>query len=908
MFKQFPKLLVVIKYLLYVINAYFLILALVGGIYWIQNPEVSSMEPLLLMITLILSGITVLIRKFEKMQSPLILSNSNSDIEKYFPKIDFNKRLIDISNEIKSYLFELNEESDWGFDKYTVIEAEVELVKNNSKKRKLLKITDAIKQNSNDSFLILGEPGSGKSVSLRKLCYLFAEQTYKTNRIPIYINLKEWLFDDTPSTEQLYKFIIDYIKGLDKKVLNDLLFEELEKGETYFDKMFQQGYFYFIFDSFDEIPRILTADANSIVIKNVTRTISEFIKASKSNGILSSRIYKAPQQFSAKITLNLLPFDDVRINETLRKYRIPDEIIKKVFLERPDLVQLFENPFSLMLFVVFYNERNRLPDNQAEMYSEFIRTKIQSTILAYTADITLEQSLIGGKDIAKMMHENKRGLEISIRDDIGHDPFIFKVTDLLKKAKLGRGLTVNKNIFGFTHRRIAEYFVVQNIIENKIPIDLEEIPSMGKNRDALILYAELVDEDYANEIADYCVNQIITSKDPLSINALHSLTFLIAAFQNRLGHLSEILKPLYTYTFSIFSKSKDIYIQKKYIETLKLMDDKNVERVGLFVFKIGNSWLNETVILCTRKLSKISKEFKHELKDYIADLEYIYFFKKLPNMLFSFSLNKSFAVGKFYCYLKIADLIFFLLVLAKYTHFELFVVNYWVNIFNQSDYVTAILAVAVIILCIRMVFTLGIHLATIRLFFIFFFLSEVFKGIINDGFLNSIGEFELHLFILGISLMGIRVFDERIWKFRLKFYHYVSIIIPILFFIITFLLITRFDTKNIGKLQLPVKISEVVVALFFISVLWFTNKLLIVDYFRFRKIKRTLPKTREEVYSTLMHILKSDSYKKKYVKLLENNLYDISGSWPDRQIFNVENNKEYLIALAKLDEKWNRIE
>jgi predicted NACHT family NTPase len=40
--------------------------------------------------------------------------------------------------------------------------------------------------------LILGDPGAGKSTSLRKLAKELLKELPATRRIPIYVNLKEW--------------------------------------------------------------------------------------------------------------------------------------------------------------------------------------------------------------------------------------------------------------------------------------------------------------------------------------------------------------------------------------------------------------------------------------------------------------------------------------------------------------------------------------------------------------------------------------------------------------------------------------------------------------------------------------------------------------------------------------------
>lgn len=67
-------------------------------------------------------------------------------------------------------------------------------------------------------FLVLGDPGAGKSVSLRRLCKQMLAEVHKTGRVPIYINLKEWTSHHSwceeypPTQDDLYNFVVQNLK------------------------------------------------------------------------------------------------------------------------------------------------------------------------------------------------------------------------------------------------------------------------------------------------------------------------------------------------------------------------------------------------------------------------------------------------------------------------------------------------------------------------------------------------------------------------------------------------------------------------------------------------------------------------------------------------------------------------
>lgn len=86
--------------------------------------------------------------------------------------------------ELRQRLETINRETDWNENLFTPIEAEVEVnVKGKHKKRytDLLKCLKRTRRGS-DVFLVLGDPGAGKSVSLRKLCLELLNEAKKTKK------------------------------------------------------------------------------------------------------------------------------------------------------------------------------------------------------------------------------------------------------------------------------------------------------------------------------------------------------------------------------------------------------------------------------------------------------------------------------------------------------------------------------------------------------------------------------------------------------------------------------------------------------------------------------------------------------------------------------------------------------
>jgi hypothetical protein len=152
---------------------------------------------------------------------------------------------------------------DWSADRYkghqgyvpdyfTQMDAEFEVRTGSKKKRgydNLLKCINKYNK-GNKVFLVSGRPGSGKSTALIKLWDEMLDKARKSGRIPIYINLKgckgEWTYDNVPSVKDLKVFVKNELMGYvdDNDIIRNYI-------RIHFDRMYDRGVFYFIFDSFD---------------------------------------------------------------------------------------------------------------------------------------------------------------------------------------------------------------------------------------------------------------------------------------------------------------------------------------------------------------------------------------------------------------------------------------------------------------------------------------------------------------------------------------------------------------------------------------------------------------------------------------------------------------------------------
>jgi ABC-type uncharacterized transport system fused permease/ATPase subunit len=101
------------------------------------------------------------------------------------------KRIQSLKSNLRNRLQLLNSQTQWSDTNYVPLEAEVQILEGRSTRRKVVDLLNAIRLNPNTGlFVVLGEPGTGKSVALRTLAGSLLSQSGPIDRIPIYINLK----------------------------------------------------------------------------------------------------------------------------------------------------------------------------------------------------------------------------------------------------------------------------------------------------------------------------------------------------------------------------------------------------------------------------------------------------------------------------------------------------------------------------------------------------------------------------------------------------------------------------------------------------------------------------------------------------------------------------------------------
>ncbi|WP_243974106.1 NACHT domain-containing protein [Vibrio natriegens] len=591
------------------------------------------------------------------MRDKTIMGNHPKEIEKEFPERKYHDQLISFSRTLKIDLDKTDNETNWSAELFTPLDAEVEIVSGYHKRKKVTDLIKAIRSDKDSRvFLVLGEPGSGKSVSLRKLCADMLKEVSSTGRIPVYVNLREWVLDNQwdenkpPKVEQLQKFIIN---NLTERL--DVFGKEFV--DKYFEKMIENGRVFFILDSFDEIPAVLDVDERSWLIKELSGVIYTFLAGThESRGILSSRVFRKPtENFKADTVLEIRPFTEIKISTALRKYiKFNEELTSEMFKEKNNFISIASNPFASSLISLFCSDNDgKLPDTQSDLYESYINKRLDSASeKLLKKGLTKSNLLKCTQDIALSMFENQRfglGAPIDELERLMPEHNVKDVVEILTYVRLGRLGDGEERLFSFAHRRFNEYFVAKGFIKDKSIISIESIPTDSRWRDAMVMYCEIAPKEEVLRIAKFCWETI----DPASFNtvipdrsnylrSIHCLRFLKDAFRTRKDCLVDFIDDLNNLIKSQVENDNNIVTQKIVVESVLLLEDDDIDHIVSSALSNQSSWVRDEAFRACRNLSEISNSLSNKLLQYVYHIDDISLFKKFSEISFSLSLSSAF--------------------------------------------------------------------------------------------------------------------------------------------------------------------------------------------------------------------------------------------------------------------------
>jgi hypothetical protein len=619
---------------------------------FLNSVHISS-EPSLVVLGFVLLALLI-VNYF--MADKTISGQLASSIDKYFPEKDYLQKLQTFCITLADHLRRIDQETSWSPEYYVRLDAEVE-VQSSTLSVSARKVTDLLSAVKGDkqsrTFLVLGDPGSGKSVALRKLAQEMLREVRHRERVPIYVNLREWLpaasqggehrwtEERRPSVKELTDFIIGNVKAR-----GDLFTEEFV--DTYFLKMWEHGRLFFILDSFDEIPQLLDVPEGSWLIDELGTVIWRVVAGNaESRGILASRFFRRPTAtFDAAKTLELRPFSEEKIAQALERFpRFTAELQRQLFRDRADLMPIARNPFLMTLLGGWVEENGALPASHAAIYESHVRRRLARCAERMARwKLATDEVIQGAINIATFIFDSDEyGLEAPSMVIAGHyaSRELLAVIDVLCYGRLGRQSGGDSATFAFVHRRFLEYFVAIRQAQSLDHVHLEDIPTDSRWRDALVLYAQLAEVDQARRLAAFCWSEVSRGFDvqDAPLRAIHSLRFLSDAFRGRRDAIESFLDELADFVSSGVADGRDLLTAKHSLEAAGLLTESRVEPILSTAIAQENEWLQETAFRSCRHIAKLSPQLEASLMDYVWHIPLPVIWRSQRSLLFSLSLS-----------------------------------------------------------------------------------------------------------------------------------------------------------------------------------------------------------------------------------------------------------------------------
>jgi hypothetical protein len=505
----------------------------------------------------------------------------------------------------------LNSKEVWNDNRFTDLEAHVEA---EIEKRRFFRIrstkqsgirlqkslSKAIEKSTFRLVLLEGDPGSGKSVALRHVAQVMARKAHKSRnlktRIPLYVNLK--YLQRTPATPINRSLIEDFvIKNINR--IGDRDIDEFISNE--FDRGLQEGTWLFLFDSFDEIPEILSSTGSDELIRQYAEAIRDFLHGmNQCKGILASREYKGPR-FLGWPMFRILPLTSVRRLDLIRRTGLSNEIQRAISnglaLASADFRVMASNPMFLNLVCEYMNKR-KIPEFPTHIYmvfEEYIQKRLirdEERLLQKFGKTPNEVKAAAEKIAFCMTSDQGLGLVPTIEQlrqstlnlglGLGNDfDTYINCLSYIKIAKLEEVHDQPDRTFTFSHRRFQEYFATSTVMRYPDKVSIDELITNGRWRETAVVIMQTKDESQLKEMLN-----------TIYVKLREVVSTLGESFQ------TEVLPDNYTnlnlpsYSFGNFYKlrKEDIQVSQKRVREYLLTAEDDYSQQMVFKYSRPETW------------------------------------------------------------------------------------------------------------------------------------------------------------------------------------------------------------------------------------------------------------------------------------------------------------------------------
>ncbi len=327
---------------------------------------------------------------------------------------------------------------------------------------------------------------------------------FALKRVPLYINLKEFKRApvQTIDADAIRKFVLQSLNRNKDRDVEEFLEKEFQKG-------IDEGRWFFLFDSFDEIPEVLSSTEADSTISAYASAISSFLSdLNPCCGVVASRNFRGPAQHGFT-SFRILPLSEMRRLELIRKANLDPnletQIVGQIGTASEGIRFMASNPMFLGLLCFHVKEGRAFPTNAHVVLHTYLddRLRRDADRLKMHFQLTPEAVRRAAELVAyTMAAQPEIGLSASapqIRAAMAVQQFIvphdfedlLKALVYLKLARFEEALTPGgESLFTFSHRRFQEYFATRIVLSEPSRLPVRQLLLDARWRESAVVFCQ----------------------------------------------------------------------------------------------------------------------------------------------------------------------------------------------------------------------------------------------------------------------------------------------------------------------------------------------------------------------------------------------------------------------------------